>query len=33
MAKAATGSMTAEDSVKWATQQCEAIFSKWQHRA
>ena len=21
--------MSAEDSVKWATQQCEAIFKKW----
>ena len=29
MAKAATGSMTAEESVKWATQQCQAIFDKW----
>jgi multiple sugar transport system substrate-binding protein len=29
MAKAATGSMSAEDSVKWATQQCEAVFKKW----
>jgi multiple sugar transport system substrate-binding protein len=29
MAKAATGSMSAEDSVKWAQQQCEAIFEKW----
>jgi multiple sugar transport system substrate-binding protein len=29
MAKAATGAMSAEDSVKWATQQCEAIFEKW----
>jgi multiple sugar transport system substrate-binding protein len=29
MAKAATGAMSAEDSVKWATQQAEAIFKKW----
>jgi multiple sugar transport system substrate-binding protein len=29
MAKTATGSMSAEDSVKWATQQCEAVFKKW----
>ena len=29
MAKAATGAMSAEDSVKWAHQQCEAIFEKW----
>jgi hypothetical protein len=21
--------MSAEDSVKWATQQCEAVFKKW----
>jgi hypothetical protein len=21
--------MSAEDSVKWATQQCETIFEKW----
>ena len=33
MAKAATGAMSAEDSVKWAAQQCEAIFNKWQHKA
>jgi multiple sugar transport system substrate-binding protein len=33
MAKAATGAMTAEESVKWATQQCEAIFTKWHDRA
>ncbi|HET7849102.1 MAG TPA: extracellular solute-binding protein [Pseudolabrys sp.] len=32
-AKAATGQMKAEDSVKQATQQCEAIFEKWQHKA
>jgi multiple sugar transport system substrate-binding protein len=30
MAKTATGQMSAEDSVKWATQQSEAIFKKWQ---
>jgi multiple sugar transport system substrate-binding protein len=29
MAKAASGSMSAEDSVKSATQQCEAVFKKW----
>ena len=29
MAKTATGQLSAEDSVKWATQQCEAIFKKW----
>lgn len=29
MAKAATGQLSAEDSVKSATQQCEAIFKKW----
>jgi multiple sugar transport system substrate-binding protein len=29
MAKAATDQLSAEDSVKWATQQCEAIFKKW----
>jgi len=29
MAKAATGQMTAEESVKWATQQCQTIFDKW----
>ncbi len=33
MAKAATGAMSAEDSVKWATQQCETIYEKWLHRA
>jgi multiple sugar transport system substrate-binding protein len=32
-AKAATGSMSAEESVKWAAQQCEDIISKWQHKA
>ncbi|HZK89571.1 MAG TPA: extracellular solute-binding protein [Stellaceae bacterium] len=30
MTKAATGAMSAEDSVKWAAGQCEAIFKKWQ---
>jgi multiple sugar transport system substrate-binding protein len=30
MAKAATGALTAEESVKWAAQQCESIFKKWQ---
>ncbi|HTW51632.1 MAG TPA: extracellular solute-binding protein [Stellaceae bacterium] len=30
MTKAATGTISAEDSVKWATQQCESIFQKWQ---
>jgi len=29
MAKAATGQLSAEDSVKWATRQCETIFKKW----
>jgi multiple sugar transport system substrate-binding protein len=33
MANAATGKMSAEDSVKQATQQCEAIFKKWHDRA
>jgi multiple sugar transport system substrate-binding protein len=33
MAKAATGALSAEDSVKWAAQQCEGIFDKWQHKA
>jgi len=33
MAKAATGSMTAEESVKWAAQQCNEIFNKWLHKA
>ena len=32
MAKAATGAMSPEDSVKWAAQQCEAIFKKWQQK-
>jgi multiple sugar transport system substrate-binding protein len=29
MAKAATGSMTPEEAVKWATQQAKEIFQKW----
>jgi multiple sugar transport system substrate-binding protein len=33
MAKAATGTMSAEDSVKWATQQCEDIFQKWAQKS
>ena len=33
MAKAATGAMTAEESVKWAAQQCKGIFDKWLHKA
>jgi multiple sugar transport system substrate-binding protein len=33
MAKTATGAMTAEDSVKWAAQQCDGIFNKWQNKA
>ena len=33
MAKAATGQMTPEQSVKWAAQQCSAIFKKWQQKA
>jgi len=33
MAKHATGQMSAEDSVKWATQQCESIFKKWVGKA
>ncbi len=33
MAKAATGAMSAEDAVKWAAQQSEAIFNKWLHKA
>jgi len=33
MAKAATGQLSAEDSVKWATQQCETIFKKWAGKA
>jgi multiple sugar transport system substrate-binding protein len=30
MTKAAIGALSAEDAVKWATQQCEGIFKKWQ---
>ena len=33
MAKHATGQMGAEDAVKWATQQCEAIMKKWAGKA
>ena len=33
MAKTATGQLSAEDSVKWATQQCEAILKKWAGKA
>jgi multiple sugar transport system substrate-binding protein len=33
MAKTATGQLSAEDSVKWATQQCEGIFKKWTDKA
>ncbi len=33
MTKAATGSATAEESVKWAAQQCQAIFDKWLKKA
>src|SRR6476646_4130992 len=33
MAKAATGQLSAEDSVKWATQQCESIMKKWAEKA
>jgi len=33
MAKTATGQLIAEESVKWATQQCEAIFKKWAGKA
>jgi multiple sugar transport system substrate-binding protein len=33
MAKAATDQLSAEDSVKWATQQCEVIFKKWAGKA
>jgi multiple sugar transport system substrate-binding protein len=33
MAKTATGAMSAEESVKWATQQCETIFNKWLQRS
>jgi len=30
MAKAAVGQMSAEESVKWAAKQAEAVFKKWQ---
>jgi multiple sugar transport system substrate-binding protein len=33
MAKAATGASTPEESVKWAAQQCQAIFDKWLKKA
>jgi len=33
MSKAATGQMSAEDSVKWAHQQSDAIFKKWHEKA
>ena len=33
MAKAATGQLSAEESVKWATQQCESIMKKWAGKA
>jgi multiple sugar transport system substrate-binding protein len=33
MAKAATGSLSAEDSVKWAAGQCETILKKWASKA
>jgi len=33
MAKAATGQLSAEDSVKWAAQQCEGIMKKWAGKA
>jgi multiple sugar transport system substrate-binding protein len=33
MAKAATGAMTPEESVKWAAQQCQGIFDKWARKA
>jgi len=29
MAKAATGQLSAEESVKWAAERCETIFKKW----
>jgi hypothetical protein len=25
--------LSAEDSVKWATQQCDSIMKKWAHKA
>ncbi|HEX5453347.1 MAG TPA: hypothetical protein VFX06_06095, partial [Stellaceae bacterium] len=30
MTKAATGAMSPQDAVKWATQECQKIFQKWQ---
>jgi multiple sugar transport system substrate-binding protein len=33
MAKTATDQLSAEDSVKWAAQQCESIMKKWEHKA
>ena len=33
MAKTATGQLSAEDSVKWASGQCEAIMKKWAGKA
>ena len=33
MAKTATDQLSAEDSVKWATQQCEIIMKKWAGKA
>jgi len=30
MTKAATGAMTPEEAVKWATRECESIFTKWE---
>src|SRR5690242_7879374 len=33
MAKTATDQLSAEDSVKWATQQCEIIMKKWANKA
>lgn len=30
MTKAATGAMSAEDAVKWATNECELVFKKWE---
>jgi multiple sugar transport system substrate-binding protein len=33
MAKTATGQLKAEESVKWATQQCETIMKKWAGKA
>jgi hypothetical protein len=33
MTKTATGQSSAEDSVKFATRQCEAIMKKWAGKA